>query len=354
MGGLTSGALRRQVHCRVTVRTARRGAGRLYSADHAIHVSHVGVRRHHENHPREGLRGHRTGAANGDGIRPPPKPAKKGSSCALPSNDRHRRGRPRRSTRRPSRGPRQDATPARRESSLSIERARNSCDATCRADSRSVPTRLRRSRGDRPRGCRLRRFGHSPVRRSLRGSRSAAARLRSAHRARLRLAGVPAALPCAVRSARQRARAAMLDLLAQTAHQVHADQPALSVTTRLIDGSPGAVLVDASREAQLLVVAHRGLGRVRRAPGRLSGCPDRRAFPLPGRGRARRLPTRWRAGRAGHRRFTRGQQGGRGRLRASATARRRADPGPSSAGTHKLRGYDRDRQPRVLGYRGRS
>lgn len=55
-------------------------------------------------------------------------------------------------------------------------------------------------------------------------------------------------------------RAAMLDLLAQTAHQVHADQPALSVTTRLIDGSPGAVLVDASREAQLLVVAHRGWG----------------------------------------------------------------------------------------------
>jgi nucleotide-binding universal stress UspA family protein len=55
-------------------------------------------------------------------------------------------------------------------------------------------------------------------------------------------------------------RAAMLDLLAQTAHQVHADLPGLSVTTRLIDGSPGAVLVDASREAQLLVVAHRGWG----------------------------------------------------------------------------------------------
>jgi nucleotide-binding universal stress UspA family protein len=55
-------------------------------------------------------------------------------------------------------------------------------------------------------------------------------------------------------------RAAMLDLLAHTAHQVRADHPGLSVTTRLIDGSPGAVLVDASREAQLLVVAHRGWG----------------------------------------------------------------------------------------------
>jgi nucleotide-binding universal stress UspA family protein len=55
-------------------------------------------------------------------------------------------------------------------------------------------------------------------------------------------------------------RAAMLELLAQTAYQVQADHSGLSVTTRLIDGSPGAVLVDASREAQLLVVAHRGWG----------------------------------------------------------------------------------------------
>jgi nucleotide-binding universal stress UspA family protein len=55
-------------------------------------------------------------------------------------------------------------------------------------------------------------------------------------------------------------RAAMLDLLAQTAHDVQADHPHLSVTTRLIDGSPGGVLVDASRDAQLLVLGHRGLG----------------------------------------------------------------------------------------------
>jgi nucleotide-binding universal stress UspA family protein len=55
-------------------------------------------------------------------------------------------------------------------------------------------------------------------------------------------------------------RAAMLDLLAQTAHDVRADHPQWPVTTRLIDGSPGAVLVGASRDAQLLVVGHRGLG----------------------------------------------------------------------------------------------
>lgn len=55
-------------------------------------------------------------------------------------------------------------------------------------------------------------------------------------------------------------RAAMLDLLAQIAHEVRGDHPRLSVTTRLVDGSPGAVLVDASRDAQLLVVGHRGLG----------------------------------------------------------------------------------------------
>ena len=56
-------------------------------------------------------------------------------------------------------------------------------------------------------------------------------------------------------------RAAMLDLLAQTAHDVQADHPHLSVTTRLIDGSPGGVLVDASRDAQLLVLGHRGHDR---------------------------------------------------------------------------------------------
>ncbi|HET6533229.1 MAG TPA: universal stress protein [Actinoplanes sp.] len=55
-------------------------------------------------------------------------------------------------------------------------------------------------------------------------------------------------------------RAAMLDLLAQTARTVQADHADLPVTTRLVDGSPGAVLVRASGEAQLLVVGHRGLG----------------------------------------------------------------------------------------------
>jgi nucleotide-binding universal stress UspA family protein len=52
----------------------------------------------------------------------------------------------------------------------------------------------------------------------------------------------------------------MLDLLTQTAQQARADHPSLSVTTRLIDGSPGGVLVDVSRDAELLVVGHRGLG----------------------------------------------------------------------------------------------
>jgi nucleotide-binding universal stress UspA family protein len=55
-------------------------------------------------------------------------------------------------------------------------------------------------------------------------------------------------------------RAAMLDLLAQIAREVRADHPSLPVTTRLLDGSPGGVLVDVSRDAQLLVVGHRGLG----------------------------------------------------------------------------------------------
>ncbi|WP_212987527.1 universal stress protein [Actinoplanes auranticolor] len=55
-------------------------------------------------------------------------------------------------------------------------------------------------------------------------------------------------------------RAAMLDLLARTAQQLRAGHPQLAVTTRLIDGSPGAVLIEAAREAQLLVLGHRGLG----------------------------------------------------------------------------------------------
>jgi nucleotide-binding universal stress UspA family protein len=55
-------------------------------------------------------------------------------------------------------------------------------------------------------------------------------------------------------------RVATQDLLAQTARDVEQEQPNLSVHTRLVDGSPGGVLVEASREAELLVVGHRGLG----------------------------------------------------------------------------------------------
>jgi nucleotide-binding universal stress UspA family protein len=55
-------------------------------------------------------------------------------------------------------------------------------------------------------------------------------------------------------------RVAMLTLLTQTARDVERDHPGLSVHTRIIDGSPGGVLVTASQEAGLLVVGHRGLG----------------------------------------------------------------------------------------------
>jgi nucleotide-binding universal stress UspA family protein len=55
-------------------------------------------------------------------------------------------------------------------------------------------------------------------------------------------------------------RATALDLLAHTAREVQDDHPHLSVSTRLVDGSPGPVLVDATRDARLLVVGHRGLG----------------------------------------------------------------------------------------------
>jgi nucleotide-binding universal stress UspA family protein len=55
-------------------------------------------------------------------------------------------------------------------------------------------------------------------------------------------------------------REALLDLLARTAGNVRNEFPDLTVTTRLVDGSPTAVLIDASRDAQLLVVGHRGTG----------------------------------------------------------------------------------------------
>jgi nucleotide-binding universal stress UspA family protein len=55
-------------------------------------------------------------------------------------------------------------------------------------------------------------------------------------------------------------RAAMFALLAQATRDVKLEHPHLTVTTRIVDGSPGGVLVDASRDAQLLVVGHRGIG----------------------------------------------------------------------------------------------
>jgi nucleotide-binding universal stress UspA family protein len=55
-------------------------------------------------------------------------------------------------------------------------------------------------------------------------------------------------------------RAAVLDLLVRTAYAVRASWPGLSVTARLVDGSPGEVLADASSEAELVVVGHRGIG----------------------------------------------------------------------------------------------
>ncbi|WP_229070899.1 universal stress protein [Actinoplanes sp. DH11] len=55
-------------------------------------------------------------------------------------------------------------------------------------------------------------------------------------------------------------RAAMLDLLAKAAHEVQEEHTDLSVTTHLLDGSASAILLDASRFAQLLVVGHRGSG----------------------------------------------------------------------------------------------
>jgi len=55
-------------------------------------------------------------------------------------------------------------------------------------------------------------------------------------------------------------RAAVLELLAQTAHGVRREWTDLVVSTRMVDGSPGAVLVEASRGAQLIVVGHRGIG----------------------------------------------------------------------------------------------
>jgi nucleotide-binding universal stress UspA family protein len=63
-------------------------------------------------------------------------------------------------------------------------------------------------------------------------------------------------------------RSAMLDVVSQTAREAERAHPGLSVRSRILDGSPGGVLVTASRDADLLVVGHRGTGGF---PGLLAG-----------------------------------------------------------------------------------
>jgi nucleotide-binding universal stress UspA family protein len=55
-------------------------------------------------------------------------------------------------------------------------------------------------------------------------------------------------------------RVAMLNLLQAAASDVRRQHPDLSVDYRIVDGSPGGVLVKASSDAAVLVVGHRGLG----------------------------------------------------------------------------------------------
>lgn len=55
-------------------------------------------------------------------------------------------------------------------------------------------------------------------------------------------------------------RSAMLDVMSQTARDTERAHSGLSVRFRIVDGSPGGVLVTASRDAELLVVGHRGAG----------------------------------------------------------------------------------------------
>lgn len=56
------------------------------------------------------------------------------------------------------------------------------------------------------------------------------------------------------------ARAERLQLLAQAEHRVREAHPDLVVTTKLVHQSPAGALVDASRQADLLVVGTRGRG----------------------------------------------------------------------------------------------
>jgi nucleotide-binding universal stress UspA family protein len=55
-------------------------------------------------------------------------------------------------------------------------------------------------------------------------------------------------------------RVAMLKLLKVMARDVQREHPGLAVDTRIVDGSPGGVLVAASSDAAMLVVGHRGMG----------------------------------------------------------------------------------------------
>jgi nucleotide-binding universal stress UspA family protein len=55
-------------------------------------------------------------------------------------------------------------------------------------------------------------------------------------------------------------RVAMLNLMTTAARHVRRKYPDLPVVTRIVDGSPGGVLVRASSDAAVLVVGHRGLG----------------------------------------------------------------------------------------------
>jgi nucleotide-binding universal stress UspA family protein len=55
-------------------------------------------------------------------------------------------------------------------------------------------------------------------------------------------------------------RVAMLNLLKVMARDLQREHPDLAVDARIVDGSPGGVLVAASSDAAVLVVGHRGMG----------------------------------------------------------------------------------------------
>ena len=70
-----------------------------------------------------------------------------------------------------------------------------------------------------------------------------------------RVAGGP--LPVFGRQDIEKLVAEVLDKAAETARQ---QEPGVEVETRLVEGHPGAALVEASSDARLLVVGSRGLG----------------------------------------------------------------------------------------------